>query len=351
MALLTAGRNGARPPRARRRRLNAALALLGLASVTGCIVLEALGLRDPPLEFSHAVHLEEGLDCASCHADYEAGDEPSWPVASQCALCHADLDEGKAPERRVASLFVDGLFQAQHVADVPDEVIFSHATHLSAGAACDQCHRGIETSERVDASLAVGMDDCMSCHATFGLPTDDCAACHTELGLDTPPGNHAQEWTRLHGLAVRGGFDGPANDCAMCHTDQSCTTCHQDTAPANHNNMWRLRTHGVVAAMDRDNCAVCHTPDSCERCHEDVLPINHRGPFGSTLNTHCVSCHEPVSVNSCFVCHKSTPSHLLAAPKPAVPPHSPAQDCRSCHGVTASLPHVDNGDDCNSCHH
>jgi hypothetical protein len=350
MALLKVRRDETRRPRSRHRRLNTALVLLGLVSITGCFVLEALGLLEPPLEFSHALHLEEGLDCASCHATYEDDDEPSWPAAGQCALCHADLDEGKPAERQVASLFVDDVYQARHATDVPDEVIFSHETHVSAGASCVQCHQGIESSERVDADLAVGMVDCQSCHAALGLPADDCATCHTQMGLETPPGNHAHEWTRMHGLSVRAGMEGPANDCFMCHSERTCTTCHQDTEPANHNNMWRLRTHGVVASMDRDNCAVCHTPDSCVRCHEEVLPISHRGLFGSPLNTHCVSCHEPVRNESCFVCHKSTSSHLLASPKPAVPPHSPAQDCRSCHGVTESLPHVDNGDDCNSCH-
>jgi hypothetical protein len=25
-------------------------------------------------------------------------------------------------------------------------------------------------------------------------------------------------------------------------------------------------------------------------------------------------------------------------------------NCRQCHGMTAPLPHVDKGDDCNACH-
>jgi hypothetical protein len=112
--------------------------------------------------------------------------------------------------------------------------------------------------------------------------------------------------------------------------------------------MWRLRSHGVVASMDRDNCATCHTPDSCERCHAESVPLSHRGSFGAPMDTHCLSCHVPLKNESCFVCHKNTNSHLDASPKPA--DHSPALDCRSCHGVTESLPHVDNGDDCNVCH-
>jgi hypothetical protein len=351
MALLNGRRDGTPRARRGRRRLNGALALLGLASITGCFVLEVLGLREPPLEFSHALHLEQGLDCASCHATYEDGDEPTWPTAGQCMLCHAETDEGLAPERQVASLFAGDAFRPRHVSAVSDEVIFSHATHLEAGASCEQCHTGIESAEVVDEALAVSMDDCMSCHAALNVDAgQECATCHTEMDLDTPPPNHLREWTRLHGLAVRAGMQGPADDCFMCHTEQSCTSCHQDTEPANHNNMFRLRTHGVVAAMDRDNCAACHTPDSCERCHAEVLPLSHRGTFGSPLSTHCLSCHEPLKNESCFTCHKSTPSHLMAAPLPSVPPHSPALDCRACHGVTASLPHVDNGDDCLSCH-
>jgi hypothetical protein len=103
-----------------------------------------------------------------------------------------------------------------------------------------------------------------------------------------------------------------------------------------------------MAAMDRDNCMVCHRADSCVRCHEEVLPLNHTGMWGSPKDTHCFSCHFPLKSTSCFVCHKSTPSHSDATPLPAN--HSPASDCRACHGMDARLPHVDNGDDCTICH-
>ena len=49
-----------------------------------------------------------------------------------------------------------------------------------------------------------------------------------------------------------------------------------------------------------------------------------------------------------MVCHKDTRSHALAAPKPAW--HTPAMNCRQCHGVSQPLPHVDKGDNCNLCH-
>jgi hypothetical protein len=349
MALLGAGSTGS----ARwggRRGANLALAGAIVAAVTGCVVLQALGLRDKPLGFSHALHAKEGAACEECHVADANGRRLGLPVQAQCALCHAGIDEGKPPERRVDTLFVDGQYKAAAFTHLDDEVRFSHATHLDAGASCEQCHKGIEQNEQVDASLAVGMQACMDCHAAAGLDPS-CSTCHTVLDKNARPQNHDQLWRQMHGKAVRGGLEGPANDCAMCHTEQSCNRCHADEKPASHNVFWRQRTHGFVAAMDRESCATCHKEDSCSSCHADTKPQSHIGLWGSTMDTHCLSCHVPLKAESCFVCHKSTPSHLDAPAKPDVPPHSPAMDCRSCHGVSVPLLHVDNGDDCNSCHH
>jgi hypothetical protein len=101
--------------------------------------------------------------------------------------------------------------------------------------------------------------------------------------------------------------------------------------------------------MDRESCAVCHQRDFCDRCHASTEPMNHVGAFGGTLSTHCLGCHFPLSAEEgCGVCHKATPSHLLAAPKP--PDHVPGMNCLQCHGIQQPLPHVDKGDDCNTCH-
>ena len=337
------------PRRWRGRRLALAALLLGAAG--GCYVLQSLGWAERPLTFSHARHLEEGLECADCHADYEEADEPRPVAAGQCALCHEELDKDKAPERRVAALFVGDEYLGAGVTAVSDEVIFSHSTHVAGGLDCNVCHQGIEESEAVDEGLAVGMDTCVSCHERAGMPDGrQCAVCHRVLSPENAPSNHEHVWKRLHGQTVRAELPGAANDCSLCHSDQTCVTCHQDEEPASHNNYFRLRGHGVQAAMDRQSCAVCHQSSSCSRCHEETEPLSHKGAWSGTLQTHCLSCHVPIQNESCFTCHKGTPSHLLAPPMPAVPPHSPAMDCRACHGISAPLPHVDNGDNCTACH-
>src|SRR6185436_16726966 len=153
-----------------RRGLALALGALATLAVGGCFVLQSLGWMDEPLTFSHARHLEEGLECSDCHADYEAQDEPRAPAAGQCALCHAELDKDKPPERQVASLFAGGAFAGSHVTAMTDDVIFSHSTHVSSGLACSACHEGIEQSEAVDDKLFVSMDRCVTCHERAGMP-------------------------------------------------------------------------------------------------------------------------------------------------------------------------------------
>ncbi|NOT29445.1 MAG: hypothetical protein HOP15_03245 [Planctomycetes bacterium] len=112
---------------------------------------------------------------------------------------------------------------------------------------------------------------------------------------------------------------------------------------------WPLRAHAVLGRVDRAACATCHEPALCDRCHAEVQPLSHRGAsFGGTLSTHCLTCHFPLQGEGCATCHKTTTSHAFGSPKPSW--HTPAMDCRSCHGSSLPLSHVDNGSNCNLCH-
>jgi hypothetical protein len=325
-------------------------------SAGGCMLFSGHGAGDPPLAFNHAVHVKEGLECTDCHAGAADSDQPGMPGAAQCQLCHANLDKDKPPEKRVASLFTDGNFRALHATKLSSEVIFSHSAHVGRGTECASCHKGIETSTRIQPEMHIGMDACNACHAakTSEKPTaqaagQDCATCHREIRKDVKPATHEHTWIKMHGQTVRGGGGALADRCSLCHTESTCTTCHTSQAPQNHDNFWRIRGHGIAAEVDRVNCMACHRPDSCERCHADTLPLSHAGTWGAPMDTHCLSCHFPLQGETCVVCHKGMPSHQTAAPMP--PWHNPGMNCRQCHGVTQPLPHVDNGSTCTTCHH
>lgn len=323
--------------------------VLVACGVVGCSVLDAWRGGDAPLAFSHRLHVvEEGLDCVTCHEDALAAEDPGMPWPDTCALCHEVIDEEKPAERHALALFDEDTFRARHVSALDDEVIFSHLLHADAGVDCADCHTGIVENEVIGRRQAVDMAACVRCHEERAQP-GECATCHSVIDADWAPASHLSSWMRQHGPVARAAGLRTADDCALCHEERSCVGCHQEQAPRNHTSAFRRKTHGALAGFDREACATCHEPDSCDACHAETTPTSHRGMFGGKKSTHCLGCHLPLEQNGCSVCHKATPSHALAAPKPAW--HTPAMNCRQCHGLSAPLPHVDKGDDCNACHH
>lgn len=325
------------------------LGVLALVACAGCLLVDALRQGERGLVFSHEIHVvQEELACVSCHESADVAEEPGMPVPDSCAVCHDQLDEEKAPERRVAALFDEQGFRAVHASRLEDEVRFEHLAHVAAVGECGACHRGIEHDRAIDAGIAVDMDDCTRCHAERDLP-DDCGTCHAEVDVDWAPPSHASDWTRLHGRFARRAAPGPSDSCVLCHAESSCEQCHRVQEPASHDQHFRLRGHAVRARVDRAACAACHEPATCDRCHADALPLTHVGAmWGSPRSTHCLTCHFPLEGEGCFTCHKGTPSHALGPPKPDW--HTPAMDCRSCHGSSLPLSHVDDGSNCNLCH-
>jgi hypothetical protein len=344
MALL---RTGADAARARTNDAARVFALLLTLAVAACALVSAFVSPGKPFVFSHRVHVtDEGLECAGCHSGAATTDDPGMPVLTQCQLCHETIDAEKPPERKVATLFeAKGWRSASQ--RMSSEIVFSHQSHAAAGRECNSCHLHIESDDGVEQPAAMTMSVCVACHAQQSA-ANECATCHREIRVDRAPPTHAFAWQRLHGKAVRAHGTEEADRCSLCHQESSCVACHMDVSPGNHNNYFRLRGHGLFARMDRQNCAACHRSDSCDSCHRDARPVNHIGAWGGLRNNHCISCHQPLVGNECSTCHRDANSHALAAPLP--PGHSPAMNCRQCHGLTAPLPHVDNGGECILCH-
>ncbi len=328
------------------RRRTRLFALVVALSAGTCVLVEK-GDRSEP-SFPHILHGEEnGLDCTTCHRTAESSAEAGMPVLRQCLLCHAEMDEEKTPQKRADFFFEGESVKGSRLASIPDETIFSHQTHVvDYGVACSACHGEVDKSTSLPAPR-VTMADCTACHVRAGR-TDECSVCHKEIREDVPPASHRTDWDLLHGSCYRNGTTEAQSQCYLCHGQADCSSCHHDRPPRDHNNFFRQRGHGIAVSIDRNRCSVCHKTDSCDRCHQDTRPRSHVGAYGSTKNRHCLECHFPLSNQSCITCHKGTPSHLLATPKP--PDHFPGMNCRQCHGLTAPLPHVDKGDNCNACH-
>ena len=332
----------------RRRNLAAACGLLLLAAGLGCAFLPGGDGSDGALVFSHALHVGElELECINCHEDGEAADDPGMPALSTCSLCHDELDTEKSEDRRIVSLFDEDAFRAVYASKLADELRFSHLTHVRQGLECAACHVGIDESTRLRPAMNVPMGRCTECHEERQV-ANECSTCHTTVDTGWAPANHAHDWMRAHGACARAKNGRADQSCALCHSSSTCTSCHLAQAPDDHEAFFRRRGHGILASMDRARCSACHEPDSCSRCHAETRPLSHSGTWGAPRDVHCLGCHEPVRLESCALCHAGTPSHALATPKPA--DHHPAMNCRQCHGLSAPLPHVENGSDCNACH-
>ena len=314
--------------------------------IAGCHLVGLGGFGGPA--FSHRTHVtEKKLQCADCHADYETSAKAGMPVAEICAPCHGDKDRLKPPQERADAFFKNGELVASNVTQISDEIVFSHQVHEAKGVTCAECHRGIEDSQRVTDKLAIGKPECMDCHARRGI-SNECSVCHQQIRRDVAPESHRLNWTALHGQSVHSDAR-TRSDCNLCHTENQCSTCHQEVAPSSHTNFWRQRGHGIASGIDRDTCRACHHVDFCDRCHQEAAPRSHTGSFASARQSHCITCHTPVSSeDSCFVCHKGTPSHFLATSLPSS--HNTGMNCRQCHGAGQPLQHVDNGDNCVTCH-
>ena len=84
-----------------RMRAGSRAALLAMAlTAGGCMLFSQLSPREAPLAFNHAFHIEQGLECADCHAGVESGAEPGMPTSPQCMLCHENQDRDKPPEKK-----------------------------------------------------------------------------------------------------------------------------------------------------------------------------------------------------------------------------------------------------------
>ncbi len=315
--------------------------------IVACAV--ATGDRGPG--FDHVIHAENDLECTDCHRAIAGSDGITTPDRADCADCHAEYEAGKPPGKYDLSLFASSDSPWQHVSRLPDERIFSHQDHVAVVAQCRDCHVGITGSRRVDKSLAVTMDACVSCH-TEQRAANECQTCHRDYRRDRPPPSHRGEFLHTHGRHLAfGGLDLIPKDCAICHLDRSsCDDCHRDRLPRNHTNHWRLRGHGMISALDRKRCSVCHqTGDMCMRCHQQMRPLDHRASYGAPMNRHCVHCHLPLRRNRCAACHQDTPGHDTAPQQPRDTAHktNDSAACRNCH---RPLSHLDNRDDCTTCH-
>jgi hypothetical protein len=132
-----------------------------------------------PVAFSHKKHITEAkVACNDCHEPSHNGSTLVIPQATKCMQCHATIATDKPDIKRIADAAQNNqVLQWVRVYRVPSFVTFSHKTHTSSGAQCEDCHGPVAQRDAIALEKDISMGGCISCHTQKAAPTG-CDTCH-----------------------------------------------------------------------------------------------------------------------------------------------------------------------------
>lgn len=149
-----------------------------LASVREYFQLQSIPVQ--PIAFNHRIHLQNGMQCESCHTGVTEGPDAGIPSVTFCMACHQEVATNN-PEIKKLTAY------AAKEEDIPwepvywfypsEHVRFWHAPHIRAGVDCQQCHGDMTQQTVAVRTKNLNMNFCISCHRAKGASAD-CTTCH-----------------------------------------------------------------------------------------------------------------------------------------------------------------------------
>jgi hypothetical protein len=320
-----------------------ALLLFAVAVLLGaCAGRRAPRPPDPPpadrIIIPHKEHAEADVNCIACHEgvyDEEAlATVPeAKPSEDTCLQCHKEQKESG----NCGFCHTDVKHAAKPVLRAPP-VTMSHAKHIErVKEDCTKCHKSLP-NPLIDATVAVKMSDCLSCHEHGEqYAVTQCKGCHENLAAyalkPVSDFSHQGNYIEHHAGDARSS----AEQCAQCHDQTFCSDCHAKTVATRieakfpekvaaqfiHSNDFLAR-HSIEQAADSASCQRCHGRSFCDSCHQaqhlTTLALNPRDPhpvgwsLPGSANFHgqearrdigsCAACHDQGAQSNCVTCHK-----------------------------------------------
>lgn len=312
------------------------------------------------IEFSHALHLKAGVDCASCHDMVDKSKKAvdrNIPAHPQCETCH-DIDAARKGEQTDPASSCETCHPGVKTESDPvpadtitaNNITFSHEAHLDRGAKCDDCHAGVGRTQLATRNNLPRMTTCLVCH-DGNQASNKCTTCHLAepdgvmrtrfaSGVLAPSGtlrddDHGRDFMKRHAFIAQQNPEA----CQACHRVQECESCHASSSKAFriHPPNW-LQSHGVQARQQQMECASCHREQSfCISCHQQsgVALATSVGPATTLPNGR--KFHPPgfASANRNSSNHHSF--EAMANPESCIACHD-EKSCLACHATTATTP-------------
>ena len=167
----------------RRWLLAAALIVIGAAAGIWLTRAQARAAPPQPVAFSHATHIENGLQCLYCHTSALRSPVAGIPSVEKCMGCHGIIATDSDAIQVVSGYWERGEpIPWEPVNDQPDFVFFSHQPHTTAGVSCETCHGDVGSMTTAQPVRRMDMGWCLQCH--LDQPEEqvarlaDCMACH-----------------------------------------------------------------------------------------------------------------------------------------------------------------------------
>jgi hypothetical protein len=185
--------------------------------------------------FSHRVHLQLKLECATCHSEAATSTKPSdnlLPSRDLCQSCHKNPEIPPPATTRLVHFS-----HAQHlkmgnisalIANAIDRGTYLQPAgdirrNLSSNNLCFGCHRGIAESDRVSKANLPQMADCLVCHTKIEPPFS-CAECHAKTEDLRAASHQAKDFADSHSNHQ---LMPDKSSCAVCHGKGfTCMGCH-----------------------------------------------------------------------------------------------------------------------------
>ena len=146
-------------------------------------VREYFGIRSTPvqpIQFTHKVHLANGLQCVNCHVGVDQGPDARIPSANFCMTCHRVIATDKPEIQKLTAYFNRGEdipWQRVYGFEPSAHVKFNHAPHIRAGVDCKECHGDMTTQTVAERKVDHTMGFCIQCHKQHNASID-CVTCH-----------------------------------------------------------------------------------------------------------------------------------------------------------------------------
>ncbi len=133
-----------------------------------------------PIAFTHARHVQAGLQCLDCHRYAARSPQAGLPSVRECSLCHQKINPGAPALRQVAVYARAGEeipWRPVYGFAASARVRFRHDMHVAVGVACSSCHGDVAHEATARRSLRLDMGVCLGCHRQHGASTE-CEKCH-----------------------------------------------------------------------------------------------------------------------------------------------------------------------------